>query len=118
MKRCLRCKNEKDLSDFYATKTRAMGGNKLYSSYCKACDIERMGDNKRALREKMVAYKGGKCVRCGYDRCIGALDFHHRDPTVKELHVKLLRSFSEAAKKELDKCDLLCANCHREAHWL
>jgi len=55
---------------------------------------------------------------CGYDRCSGALDFHHIDPKEKEfgLSVKRLTRSWEKMKKELDKCVLICANCHREVH--
>jgi predicted Zn-ribbon and HTH transcriptional regulator len=48
------------------------------------------------------------CSRCGYDKYIGALDFHHRDPKEKSGAVNSV--------EEARKCDLLCANCHREAH--
>ena len=65
-----------------------------------------------------VAYKGGKCERCSYDRCIEALDFHHRDPTKKDFGVSskgYTRSWKRV-QEELDKCVMLCANCHRETH--
>ncbi len=55
------------------------------------------------------------CERCGYNKCIGALEFHHLDPTIKDELVCRSRSF-EKAKKEMDKCVLLCSNCHREEH--
>ena len=65
-----------------------------------------------------VAYKGGSCQICGYKRCIEALEFHHQDPLKKDFAVSskgYTRSW-EVVKSELDKCDLLCANCHRELH--
>jgi hypothetical protein len=65
-----------------------------------------------------VAYKGGECNDCGYSRSIAALEFHHRDPNEKEFAVSVAgttKSF-ERIKVELDKCDLLCSNCHREEH--
>jgi len=65
-----------------------------------------------------VAYKGGECVRCGYDKCPAAMVFHHRDPGEKEVDWKRLRRWSwDKVTAELDKCDLLCANCHHEEHW-
>ncbi len=73
---------------------------------------------RKKVREMAVAYKGGKCERCGYDRCIDALEFHHIDPTVKEFNISskgYTRSW-ERVKVELDKCMILCANCHRETH--
>ena len=80
-----------------------------FNSYC----IERW--RKRKLFA--VEYKGGKCSKCGYDKCIGALEFHHLDPSEKEAHWTKMRLWSESRLlKELDKCILLCANCHREIH--
>ena len=66
----------------------------------------------------MVEYKGGKCERCGYNKSFAALDFHHEDPSEKDFTIAHARhrSFNEEMKKELDKCILVCANCHREIH--
>lgn len=53
-----------------------------------------------------------------HDKCLGALDFHHRDPSEKEFDWNKLRKRSwESIAFELDKCDLLCSNCHRESHY-
>lgn len=63
-------------------------------------------------------YKGGKCELCGYDRCQDALDFHHKDPKKKSFGISvrgLTRSWA-AIKSEIEKCVLICANCHREIH--
>ena len=75
--------------------------------------IQRRKQNKLTL----VEYKGGKCCRCGYDKCITALEFHHIDPTTKE--AKTLGTTAAIAKQkaESDKCILVCANCHREIHY-
>ena len=65
-----------------------------------------------------VEHKGGRCQVCGYERCIEALEFHHLDPTRKDFgisHKGYTRSW-EKVKEEVDKCILLCANCHREFH--
>ena len=65
-----------------------------------------------------IEYLGGKCQICGYRNCIEALDFHHRDPKEKEFGLSqkgLTRSW-EKTRKELDKCILICSNCHREIH--
>lgn len=64
-----------------------------------------------------VAYKGGHCECCGYSRYIGALEFHHPNPGEKEFDLAGFRSTTfEKVKAELDKCILLCSNCHREEH--
>ena len=71
-----------------------------------------------ANKVKAVLYKGGKCQQCGYDGCYAAFDFHHRDPNEKEFLWSKCRGRAwETIKIELDKCDLLCANCHRERHF-
>lgn len=62
---------------------------------------------------------GGKCSKCGYNGNISSLEFHHLNPETKSFGIDL-REFSghtlEDLNKELDKCVLLCANCHRELH--
>ncbi len=70
----------------------------------------------RRLKERMVEYKGGKCQKCNYNKCIGALEFHHLDPEAKEFSLSGTSISFERAKPELDKCILLCSNCHRETH--
>lgn len=72
---------------------------------------------RRKLKERCVAYKGGKCERCGYDKSVAAMDFHHLEPSEKDFGVSsgTYRRWSTIVK-ELNKCALLCANCHREEH--
>ena|SRR5674476_512038 len=71
------------------------------------------------LKRKAVEYLGGGCSVCGYNKCIQALEFHHRDETTKEFCISGSHSISWVRfKAELDKCDLLCSNCHRETHHL
>lgn len=72
---------------------------------------------RRQLKIKAVEYKGGKCFRCGYDKSLRALQFHHRDPKEKDFAISRPNPRSwDKVKVELDKCDLLCANCHSEIH--
>jgi hypothetical protein len=73
---------------------------------------------RKKIRVMAVEYKGGKCSMCGYDHCIEALEFHHVDPAQKDFNVSskgYTRSWVRV-KAELDKCIILCANCHREIH--
>jgi hypothetical protein len=70
------------------------------------------------LKELAIEYKNGKCEKCGYNKCSKALEFHHVDPTKKEFGIGnkgYTRSW-EKIKQELDKCIMVCANCHREIH--
>ncbi|MBU0635299.1 MAG: HNH endonuclease [Candidatus Omnitrophica bacterium] len=80
--------------------------------------IEAVRRRRRRLRIKAVAYKGGKCELCGYSRCVDALEFHHLNGNSKEFGISskgYTRSWSKV-RDEINKCLLLCANCHRELH--
>ena len=69
------------------------------------------------LKIKAVEYKGGKCEICGYNKVLEALEFHHIDPTQKEFTISAgVNKSWISIQPELDKCMLLCANCHREIH--
>ena len=69
------------------------------------------------LKQKAVSYKDGECEKCGYNEHLAALEFHHRDPKNKDFAIggNMNRGW-EFVKKELDKCILLCSNCHRIEH--
>ncbi len=84
-------------------------------SLCSAC-VSKI--RRRNIKLKAVEYKGGKCQKCGYNKCVGALDFHHLDPREKDFTISGNSGKWENLKKELDKCVLLCKNCHVELHFL
>lgn len=70
------------------------------------------------LKTEGVKYLGGKCKKCGYDKCIAALDFHHLDPSTKDDDFsKKCEKDWDTMKSKIEGCILLCANCHRELHW-
>jgi 5-methylcytosine-specific restriction endonuclease McrA len=69
------------------------------------------------IRNKLraVALLGSKCSICGYDKTYRALEFHHINPKEKSFAVSAnLNKAWKLIETELDKCVLLCANCHRE----
>lgn len=75
----------------------------------------------RGIDRKIYFVKllGGKCTKCGYNKNLSALEFHHRDPEEKEFGLDVRRFANNSIEKvtpEVGKCDLLCANCHRELH--
>jgi transposase-like protein len=83
---------------------------------CLRCRSEAVARRRRKLKAILVADAGGRCSLCGYDRYIGALQFHHRDGQTKEFGLAdrgLTRSL-DAVREEARKCILLCANCHSE----
>jgi NAD-dependent dihydropyrimidine dehydrogenase PreA subunit len=113
-KTCGRCGAAKPVDQFYR-KARKSGG---WLRYCKPCfnaySIERFRQRKRDA----VAYLGGQCADCGLVFPVAVFEFHHRDPRAKELTFTKLRGRAwKTITTELDKCDLLCANCHRKRHW-
>jgi hypothetical protein len=85
-------------------------------SRCNSCCQSRATPGqRRELKEWMVDYKGGACVLCGYRRHTRALTFHHVDPMLKRFNIAPAQNRSlEALRDELDRCILLCANCHDE----
>lgn len=73
---------------------------------------------RKKVLQMAIEYKGGACAMCGYNRCSRALCFHHIDPSTKSFGVSangMTRAW-EKTRKELDKCVLLCSNCHMEVH--
>ena len=80
--------------------------------------IQAVQKRRREVRRKALAYKGGCCQMCGYDRCADALEFHHLDSSQKDFGISsqgYTRSWRKI-REELGKCALLCSNCHREVH--
>lgn len=81
---------------------------------CNSCVVNH---RRFALKKKCVEYKGGKCFVCGYKRCIRALTFHHLDPSKKDFTISGAHCIKwSRMAEELNKCVLLCANCHSEIH--
>jgi hypothetical protein len=110
---CPKCKKVKPIADFYNRR-----GREGSSCYCKACTNSHAIERQRVFKIKCVEYKGGCCSLCGYKKYLGALEFHHENPSKKEFNIAREGStkFNDRIKKELDKCILVCANCHRECH--
>lgn len=127
MKICSKCKQEKELTEFNKHRYGV-------TSWCKECVRNRSKqhyeENEISLKEKRKLYvqqrrewfnefkKTLKCIKCGENH-IACLDFHHRDPKQKEFSIAGAVSHSNKEKviKELEKCDVLCANCHRKHHY-
>ncbi len=93
---------------------------------CRKC----LSFQQRAdLKQRALDYKGGKCIKCGYNACAAALVFHHwigftNGYFSEEEKAKYRKSFSlskkicswDRYKEELDKCVSLCVRCHSELH--
>lgn len=130
MKTCAKCEKQKPLSDFH----KQEGGRYGLQSECKKCKhkyrkiyLIKNKDNVNKQRRKrgdkhkkqLIAYKGGKCQICGYNDCIAALDFHH---VKREKKFDIGRGGGcyslRKLKEEVDKCILVCSNCHRKIHYM
>jgi hypothetical protein len=104
-------------------------GSRLQGRQTRFCSITCKNDfhqgyenqKRRGLQRKLelVRAKGGRCSICGYRKNLAALAFHHLDSGEKDFKLDM-RSLSnrklEPTLKELDKCILVCHNCHAELH--
>ena len=111
---CSKCKVEKPNSEFYKRNDRSYG----LTSMCKTCNQTDRVERQHNFKQQCVDYKGGECQCCGYNDCNSALDFHHVDPKTKKFGIGKCRKTKMTQKilDELDKCILVCSNCHREIH--
>jgi hypothetical protein len=83
---------------------------------CVPCRSEAVTARRKRVKAILVAEAGGRCLACGYDSCMAALQFHHLRPEEKRFSLGrqgVARSL-EKARAEANKCVLLCANCHAE----
>lgn len=72
---------------------------------------------RRNMKIKAIELLGGKCILCGYSKCIDALEFHHTNPKEKEFKLGSGNTISwKEYKEEALKCILVCSNCHKEIH--
>lgn len=123
---CCECKQFHPVKDF--VKDRSVGksqANYGYRKYCIRCNKAQYirkrdktsqfyKERNAALKARFVELAGGKCHRCGYNAFNAALDFHHVYPSQKKYnptHIIYSGNF-EKAWRELDKCCLICHNCH------
>ena len=113
---CSKCGIEKPISEYHKNGFDRQG-NQKYRGYCKICankrEMERYWE-KRAF----VDAQRDKCAKCGDERSY-VLDFHHTDAAEKEFTIgKMKKGSFDVIQTEIDKCVCLCANCHREFHYL
>lgn len=110
-KRCSRCKKIKSLDEFYKSSLKS------HFNWCRKCNREHALNRQHKIKQLCVDYKGGCCQLCSYNKYIGALVFHHINPLEKDFAIaRIHNNFNIKTISELDKCILLCANCHSEVH--
>ena len=80
----------------------------------------RVAERRKELKEWLVEYKADlKCSVCGEDH-VACIEFHHLDPDKKEVNIghAIHNGWGlDRVQKEIDKCQVVCANCHRKIHW-
>lgn len=131
-KRCTKCSDTFNIEEF-SIKGKYKSGEIKYQSWCKSCtkkykDIH-YNVNKKYYIEKSSRYRDDfikwfidikktlECKFCGEDR-YWVLDFHHTDSKEKEYNISHLMRTTNKKKllEEVDKCIVLCSNCHRDLH--
>lgn len=80
-------------------------------------NVRKVVEWRRRTKQKLIEYKGGKCEMCGFDKpYVSCYDFHHVNPNEKEFRIGGSTKSFEKQRVEVDKCQLLCKNCHAEVH--
>lgn len=116
---CRICERDLDVSEFHTSRIDGRIDLRYKNSYCKKCQAHKAKSSRQLFKMDCVKYKGGKCEVCGYDKCVAALEFHHRNKMDKEFQISRCSKYSltEQIKAELDKCQIVCSNCHKEIHY-
>jgi hypothetical protein len=81
---------------------------------CNSCLVNKRRDT---IKKKALEYKGNACIRCGYDEFPSGLSFHHINPEEKSFNISGSHCRRwQVIQEELDKCVVLCMNCHNALH--
>lgn len=114
---CTKCGRELSIDQYYWRDKKA--GKRR--SECKDCHNKYVKQKYQERKENIDDLKSSlKCAKCGDSRFY-VLDFHHKDPKEKDNTIARLtanQASEERLNQELQKCICLCANCHREFHYL
>lgn len=114
---CPCCKVNKYKTEYYIIPSKNKNVPDKIILDCKICYNKKRIARFKDVKIQAVNYKGGKCLLCGYNKCMSALAFHHLDPSTKDFRIGIKhRRCFKTIKNELDKCVVLCHNCHSEYH--
>ena len=94
-------------------------GGHYFSSKCKSCHNLYNKTRKSYAKNWLKEYKQTlSCIQCGFDDS-RALVFHHREPNTKSFTIgdNIGRRSQKNMINEINKCDVLCANCHSIHHY-
>ena len=113
---CSKCGKEKPITQFYKAGFDSKGKQR-YRSDCKECQKKYDCERRQKIKQ-LIQDNKEKCAKCGDTRKY-VLDYHHKDPSIKNFTISQIHNNSfKSNQEEIDKCIVLCANCHREFHWL
>lgn len=106
------------LEYYYRNKEKCAEKARLWRENNKEYRATYQREGKRKRKLEAIEYLGGKCMSCGHTFHPAIYEFHHLDPETKDRDPSKMLSLSwERLTNELNKCQLLCANCHRLAHY-
>lgn len=105
--------NTRILSVSEINKCKRCGAPTKTVKLCASCRVT-LWRQRRKL--DAIEYLGGKCASCGFDKYVSSMDFHHVDAPKKDFSLSGRTIAWDRMKQELDKCVLLCSNCHRAVH--
>lgn len=110
--KCKECGEIKPITEYY------ISNNKILHT-CKNCTRKKQREKYHKKQEELNNYKKQlSCKKCGENRFY-LLDFHHINPKEKEYSISSNPNASfQTIQKEIEKCIVLCSNCHREFHYL
>lgn len=102
---------------YHRNKEKCKARHKEWYKLNKDYSLEQQKEKKRQRKLWAIAYLGGKCSRCSQEYHPAVYEFHHRNPEEKDRDPsKMMLLSKQRLQLELDKCILLCANCHRVEH--
>ena len=132
MKQCAKCKLHKSFNEFNKNKSKKDGLQRICKicsrsedrkSYLKSRETNpqlRLNKNKEVLKRRkewINDFKKEGCLKCGEKR-YHVLDFHHLNPSKKDFPISGASYSYKKLKQEIEKCAVLCSNCHRDFHYL
>lgn len=128
MKICNKCKIERNLDDY-----NIRSSTKKLNTICKFCEREyklkhyynnkeshfiRNNKTNKKLKQIVLEYKLNNSCKVCNETHPACLDFHHLDPKLKTKEIGVIMKWGSSKKllEEIDKCIILCSNCHRKLH--
>jgi len=110
---CTNCKIELNSTNSYSKGKK--GG---LQSFCKSCFNKYTNQRRKKRKQELIEERGGICFDCKNSFHCSIFEFHHLEPNEKEFSwSKAKKLTEEKMRNEMNKCVMLCANCHRLRHW-